>query len=193
MIEMTKTTKKTIGILVGSARKKSFSRSIAEAIAAMMPEPYELRFIDLAELTLFNQDYDDENRTPASWIAFRETVASMDGFLFVSPEYNRSIPPLLKNAVDIASRPAGQSLWAGKPGALVGVSPGRMGAFESLNHLRQVLSFLDLRLMQQPEVYISGVAGLLDGADKLSDAGSQQFLRKFADRFAQWLDEHITA
>ena len=142
-----------IGIVVGSARRDSFSGQAARLLATMLPEHLEAHTLQIDQLPMFNQDYDDYGATPAAWQTFRQEVGEMAAYLFVTPEYNRSYPPLIKNALDIASRPYGQNAWAGKPGAVISVSPGKMGGFGANHHLRQVLSFLNVYVMQQPEVY----------------------------------------
>jgi chromate reductase len=135
---------------------------------------------------MYNQDYDDEGHPPAEWTRFRKEVKALDGCLFVTPEYNRSFPPVLKNALDIASRPYGQNLWSGKPGAVIGVSPGKLGAFGAGNQLRQTMAFLNIFLMQQPEAYIGEAASLFDEQGKLTNQGTADFLRQYADAFAAW-------
>lgn len=175
-----------IGILVGSQRKESFSHKIAQEMAAMLPKNMSSHFIEIAQLPMFNQDYDDEDATPASWMAFRQEIGSMHAFLFVTPEYNRSFTPLMKNALDIASRPYGQNMWDGKPAMLVGVSPGSLGAFGACSHLRQVLSFLNLRLMPQPEVYLGNVTECFDQDGRLTPR-TLAFLLSAVDSFAYWV------
>ena len=131
-------------------------------MADLAPASLTLEIVEIGHLASYNQDLDKE--PPADWTALREKIRSMDAVLFVTPEYNRSVPGLLKNAIDIASRPPGQSAWSGKPGAVVSVSPGAMGGFGANHHLRQSLVFLNVPAMPQPEAYIGG-------ADKLFDAG----------------------
>lgn len=176
-----------IGIFVGSLRKDSYSRCIALAVDAFLPSAFHIVYPDMSKLSLFNQDYDDLGATPPAWTAFRDEVKTLDAFLFVTPEYNRSIPPVLKNALDIASRPYGENCWDGKPGAVIGVSPGRLGGFGSCHHLRQVTSFLNIYMMQQPEVYISNVEDILDDNGNISDKRSAKFLQSVADAYAQWV------
>ena len=166
---------KKIGIFVGSLRRNSFSRSIAKAVAALAPEGFEFRFIDIGNLPLYNQDYDDEGQTPQPYTLFRNEVAEMDGLLFVTPEYNRSMPAVLKNALDVGSRPHGQSIWNGKPGALISVSPGGFGGFGANQQLRQPMSFLNILLLQQPEVYIGNVEALLNEEGELVNESTQKF------------------
>ncbi|QOY60828.1 NADPH-dependent FMN reductase [Thermophilibacter immobilis] len=178
---------KKIGVLVGSLRKASFSRAIAREIVGMAPEGLDMSLVDIDGLPIFNQDYDDEGRTPQSWVTFREKVASFDGFLFVTPEYNRSIPPVLKNALDVASRPYGQNVWAGKPSGIVSVSPGSLGGFGANHHLRQVMMFLDVPMLQQPEAYVREVASLLDDEGRLTDESTRSFLGRYVAAFDRWV------
>ena len=134
----------------------------------------------------YNQD-DDEGQPPPAWMKFRERVKATDAVLFVTPEYNRSVPAVLKNALDIGSRPHGQSVWDGKPGAVVSVSPGAIGGFGANHHLRQSLVFLNVPTLQQPEAYIGNVHTLLDTAGNLANADTQAFLVKFLQAFSGWV------
>lgn len=177
-----------IGVFVGSLRKGSFSRSIAKAAASLAPSELDLRVIDIGNLPLYNQDFDNEGQTPEAYIPFRREVAELDGFLFVTPEYNRSVPAVLKNALDVASRPYGHNVWSGKPGGIISVSPGGLGAFGANQHLRQPLGFLNVLLLQQPEVYISNVASLLDDKGELVDESTRKYLKNYMDAFAAWVN-----
>jgi chromate reductase len=176
-----------IGVFTGSLRKESFCRKTAQAIGGMVGGPFEMRPMEIGNLAMFNQDYDDEGRTPPEWRRFREEVKDLEGFLFVTPEYNRSFPPVLKNALDIASRPYGQNVWSGKPGAVISVSPGKLGGFGANQHLRQTMGFLNIILMQQPEAYIGDAASLFDERGELTNQGTRDFLQKFADAFTAWV------
>lgn len=179
--------KYTIGVFVGSLRKGSYTRQVAENVMGMMPGNFDMRLIEIGELAMFNQDFDDEGRTPAAWKAFRDQVRAMDGYIFFTPEYNRSVPAVLKNAIDIASRPYGQNAWGEKPAAVMSVSPGGMGGFGANHHLRQTLTFLDVYTMQQPEAYVAKAADMLDADGKVSSDRSRKYLQGFADAFAQWV------
>lgn len=179
----------TIGVFVGSLRRDSFCKKVADTFQSLMPDKYEMKFIDISKLQMYNQDYDDDGNTPMEWEAFRKEVKELDGFLFVTPEYNRSIPPVLKNALDIASRPYGQNVWSGKPGAIFSVSPGNIGGFGANHHLRQVLSFLNIYTMQQPEVYLSNIMNSLDEQGNISNESTIKFLKDIANAFAAWLDK----
>lgn len=174
-----------IGVIVGSLRKGSFSRMVARALEAAAPPGLEFVHIDYGDLTAFNQDL--EETPPASWVAFRQAVASVDALLFVTPEYNRSIPGALKNALDIGSRPYGHNVWAGKPGLVVSSSMGKQGGFGAYHHLRQVLSFLDVPLPGQPEVYLSDVHTLFDENGQLTNESTRHFLETAMAQFAKWV------
>ncbi len=177
---------KTIGILAGSLRKESFSKKIANAIVRMAPEGFEFKIIPLDNLPVYNQDFDDHSNVPESYLTFRERVNATDGVIFVTPEYNRSIPGVLKNALDIGSRPYGKSVWDGKPGAVFSNSPGNLSAFGANHHLRQCLVFLNVPVMQQPEVYIAHVAKLFDKEGNITDEGTRDFLQKAVDAYMEW-------
>jgi chromate reductase len=176
---------KKIAVFVGSLRKESFNRKMAEALIALAPEPLKLEIVEIGSLPLYNQDL-DENPPPA-WAEFRRRVAAFDGVLFVTPEYNRSIPAVLKNAIDVGSRPYGKSVWNGKPGAIMSVSPGALGGFGANHHLRQCLVFLNVPAMQQPEAYIGNAATLFDGNGNLINDATREFLVKFLQAFDKWV------
>jgi chromate reductase, NAD(P)H dehydrogenase (quinone) len=179
---------KKIGVLVGSLRKESYSKKIARALKELAPTSFEMKEIEIGELSIYNQDFDDEGNPPSSWTAFRELVEKFDAILFVTPEYNRSVPAVLKNALDVGSRPYGKNIWDGKPGAVVSVSPGGLSAFGANHHLRQSLVFLNIPTMQQPEAYIGNVATLFDTSGVLINEGTREFLQKFMDSFASWVE-----
>jgi len=181
-----------IGVLVGSLRKGSFSRKIAKVLMALTPADFIAEEIEIGQLAMYNQDFDDEGTPPKEWIAFREIVKKYDAILFVTPEYNRSVPAVLKNALDVGSRPYGQSVWSGKPGAVVSVSPGALSAFGANHHLRQSLVFLNIPAMQQPEAYIGNVANLFDESGALANEGTREFLQKFIEAFAVWIKKNST-
>lgn len=179
-------TKKTIGVFVGSLRRDSFSKKVARHVMALMADKFEMRMLEIGDLPIYNQDT-DEGEVPAQWSAFRAQVKALDGFLFVTPEYNRSVPAVLKNALDVASRPYGQSAWESKPGAIISVSPGAMGGFGANHHLRQSMVFLNVFMMQQPEAYINNAAAIFnENGEILENTG--KFLQKWADGFAAWVN-----
>src|SRR5512135_387236 len=185
-------TQKKIAVFVGSLRKESFNRKMAKVLTALAPESLKLEMIEIGGLPLYDQDYDDEGKPPSAWTAFREHLKGFDGFLFVTPEYNRSVPGVLKNAIDVGSRPYGQSVWGGKPGAVISVSPGAIGGFGANHHLRQSLVFLDVPAMQQPEAYIGGAAQLFDASGRITNEKTREFLIKFMEAFAAWVEKNST-
>ncbi|HEY0296777.1 MAG TPA: NAD(P)H-dependent oxidoreductase [Bordetella sp.] len=176
-----------VAVLVGSLRKGSFSRSIALAVKELAAPRLDLGIVEIGDLPLYNPDLDD-TAVPSPWTRFRGEVAKADAVLFVTPEYNRSIPGSLKNAIDVGSRPYGKSVWSGKPAAIISVSPGLLGAFGANHHLRQPLVFLNMPILQQPEAYISKVGDLLDADGKLSNDATKGFLKEFAEKFADWIE-----
>src|SRR5450755_1816164 len=169
----------SVAVLVGSLRKDSINRKLAHALAALAPDTLKLKIVEIGELALYNQD--DDASPPAPWIAFRERILAADAILFVTPEYNRSVPAVLKNALDVGSRPYGKSVWNRKPGGVVTVSPGPLGGFGANHHLRQTLIFLNVPAMQQPEAYIGDAASLFDGQGNIINASSRELAIKFMD------------
>ena len=170
-----------VAVLVGSLRKESFNRKMANALAALAPPSMKLEIVEIGSLPLFNQD--DEASPPPNSAAFKARVMEADAVLFVTPEYNRSVPGGLKNAIDVASRPYGKSAFDGKPAAVVSVSPGAIGGFGANHHLRQSLVFLNMPTLQQPEAYIGGAADLFDAAGNLSNEKTREFMHKFLGAF----------
>ena len=181
------TPQRKIVVLVGSLRKESFTRKVARAIVDELPAGYTAEEADLSAVGLYNQDLDTDD-PPATWAALREVIKSADGVLFATPEYNRSVPGMLKNAIDIASRPYGQNAFDGKPAAVVSVTPGALGAFGANHHLRQSLVFLNMPVLQQPEVYLSGVGDWFDDEATLKSDDTRKFLAEFAQAFAAWIE-----
>ena len=176
-----------VAVFVGSLRKGSYNRMTANALAELAPASLKLEIVEIGQLPLYNQD--EDTNPPQAWVAFRERVKAADAVLFVTPEYNRSIPAPLKNAIDVGSRPYGHSVWGGKPGAVISVSPGAIGGFGANHHLRQSFVFLDVPVMQQPEAYIGGAADLFDAGGKLKNDKTREFLGKFAASFAAWIEK----
>ncbi len=174
-----------IAVLVGSIRKESLNRKTAHALMALAPASLALEILEIGRLQMYNQDL--EEKPPAEWTAFRDKLKGFNGVLFVTPEYNRSVPAVLKNAIDVGSRPSGKSAWDGKPGAVVSVSPGALGAFGANHHLRQSLVFLNVPVMQQPEAYLGSAAKLFDESGNLTNESTREFLRKFMAAFAEWV------
>jgi chromate reductase len=177
-----------VAVLVGSLRKESFNRKMAKALQALAPPSLNLEIVEIGNLPLYPQD-DDANPPPNS-AKFKARIQRADAVIFVTPEYNRSVPGVLKNAIDIASRPYGKSAWSGKPAAVVTVSPGAIGGFGANHHLRQSLVFLDMPTLQQPEAYIGGAAELFDAQGNLAKESTREFMRKFLAAFAQWIERN---
>ena len=178
--------KKVIGLFVGSLREGSYNMSVARYLAKTAPEPLEMKFIDIGGLPMYNQDLED--RPPEAWTAFRKEVKALDCLLFVTPEHNRSLPAALKNALDVGSRPYGQSVWNGKPAGIVSVSTGALSGFGANHHLRQVLTFLNVPVMQQPEAYIGGIKSNIDEKGNVTSSSLQDFLKQYWDALARWYD-----
>jgi chromate reductase len=179
---------KDIAVLVGSLRKESFNRKMALALKELAPPSLALEIVEIGQLPLYNQDLDAQ--PPAEWKAFRDRMRKADGFLFATPEYNRSVPAVLKNAIDVGSRPYGQSVWDKKPAAIISVSPSAIGAFGANHHLRQSFVFLNMPAMAQPEAYIGGADKLFDAEGKLTVDSTREFLGKYMQAFAQWVERH---
>jgi len=175
---------KKIAVFVGSLRKESLNRKMAKALMKLAPDALNLEIIEIGGLPLYNQDLEDD--PPAAWKEFRERLKKYDGVLFVTPEYNRSVPGALKNAIDVGSRPYGKSVWDGKPGAVVSVSPGSIGGFGANHHLRQSLVFLNMPALQQPEAYIGNATKLFDESGNPVES-AREFAVKFMHAFAAWI------
>jgi chromate reductase, NAD(P)H dehydrogenase (quinone) len=179
---------KKIGVLVGSLRKESYNRKMANALISLRPQYLNLEIVEIRNLQPYNQDWDDEGKTPSEWIEFRNQIRKYDGVLFVSPEYNRSVSGVLKNAIDVGSRPFGKSAWEGKPGGVITVSPGAIGGFGANQNLRQSMVFLNVPCMQQPEAYIGHAADLFDAEGKLKDESVRNFMVEFLKSYDKWVD-----
>ena len=177
-----------VAVLVGSLRKESFNRKLAKALVAIAPAPLKLEIVEIGQLPLYNQD--DDADPPAVTTAFKARVQKADAVLFVTPEYNRGVPGVLKNAIDVGSRPYGHSAWNAKPGAVISLSPGAIGAFGANHQLRQSMVFLNVPMMQQPEAYVGNAAKLFDASGALSDDPARDFLKKFLDAFARWIEKN---
>lgn len=177
-----------IAVLVGSLRKDSFNRRIAQILADLAPDRLKLEIVEIGDLPHYNQDLDPDD-APVAWRAFRDRVRPADGVLFVTPEYNRSVPGVLKNAIDVGSRPYGQSVFAKKPGAIASATPGPLGAFGANHHLRQSCVFLDIPLMQQPECYLSNVGDWFDENGQVKSDRTVKFLTGFITAYADWVEK----
>jgi chromate reductase, NAD(P)H dehydrogenase (quinone) len=184
-------TKHHVAVLVGSLRKDGYSQRLATALTRAAPKRLVLQHVSIADLPLYNEDL--SAAPPLAWESFRRTMRAANAVLFVTPEYNRSIPGGLKNALDVGSRPYGQSVFDAKPAAVVSHSPGAMGGFGANHVLRQSLVTLNMPTLQQPEAYISNVAALFDEGGALIDDSTHKFLDKFMTEFANLLDTHAVA
>ena len=178
-----------VGIVVGSIRKNSFSEQLANNLVELFPEGYETEFVEIANLPLYNQD-SDEN-IPEVYTSFREKIKSLDAVVFVTPEHNRSIPAALKNALDVGSRPYGSNVWNGKPALIVSQSPSDLSGFGANHHLRQVLAFLNMPVVQQPEVYIANVHQLLDENGKINNEDTVGFLQSVVDAYVALVEKYV--
>ena len=177
-----------IAVIVGSLRRESFNRQLADALAKLAPPEFEFRQVRIADLPLYDQDDDSHQAEPVRRL--KTEIAEAQGLLFVTPEYNRSIPGVLKNAIDHASRPYGQSVWAGKPAAMVGISIGAIGTALAQQHLRSILGYLDVITLGQPEIYLQAKPGFFDANGGIANDDTKQFLQKFMERFVEWVKEH---
>ncbi len=178
---------RNVAVLVGSLRRESFNRKTARAMAEIAAPALALEIVKLGQLPLYNQDVEDA-APPEQWVAFRDRIRTADAVLFVTPEYNRSVPGALKNAIDVGSRPSGQAAFAGKPAAVVSVTTGALGGFGANHHLRQSLVFLNMPAMPQPEAYIGNAKSLFDDEGRLINDGTREFLRKFCVAFSRWIE-----
>ena len=176
-----------IAIIIGSLRKDSLNRSVARSICALRNDNLDCSMIEIGDLPLYNQDLDSD--PPEQWTRFRQQIAASDGVLFCSPEYNRGIPGVLKNAIDVGSRPYGQSVFDKKPGAIVTASPGSVGGFGSNHQIRQAAVFLNMPIMQQPEAYLGHVSDESFGEDGcLKEGPLKEIITGLAHAFHDWVD-----
>jgi chromate reductase, NAD(P)H dehydrogenase (quinone) len=177
-----------IAVVVGSLRKDSFNRKFAQALVKLAPKDFECREVRIDDLPLYDQD-NDANPAPAVQ-RLKSEIRESDGVIFVTPEYNRSIPGVLKNAIDNASRPYGQSAWAGKPAGVIGVSPGAIGTAMAQQHLRNVLAYLDMPTLNAPEAFIQWKDGLVDANGEIGEA-SRKFVQGWMDKYVAWVKTHV--
>lgn len=177
----------TVAVLVGSLRKESFSRKVANAVAKLTPE-LKFDFLDIGGVSYFNQDL--EANPPSDWTALRDRIKAADAVLFVTAEYNRSVPGVLKNALDVASRPYGQGALMGKPAAVISTSIGAIGGFGANHHLRQSLAFLNMPVMAQPEAYIGHTGSLFDATGQITSDSTQDFLMAFGKAFKAFIEKN---
>lgn len=177
-----------VGVIVGSLRKESYSRKIAHNVVDMFPSGYETEFIEIGNLALYNEEYDAN--PPSEYTNFRNKIRSCDAILFVTPEYNRSVPGVLKNALDVGSRPYGESVWDEKPAGIISQSISNLSGFGANHHLRQSLTFLNMPVVQQPEVYLANAQDLLDENGKIHNEDTKAFLQSFIDTFVKLIEGH---
>jgi chromate reductase, NAD(P)H dehydrogenase (quinone) len=182
---------RTVAVLVGSLRQDSYTRKVAEALAELAPKNLRFRFVEIGDLPFYDQDLETAS-PPPQWTRFRNEVRDADALLFATPEYNRSVPAVLKNAIDVGSRPYGHSVFDAKPGAVISVTPGGLGAFGANHHLRQSLVFLNVPTLQK-EAYISNAGALFDESGRLVNEDTRGFLAKYAADFAQWVEQLVGA
>lgn len=173
-----------IAVIVGSLRKDSFNRQLANAVLKLAPQDFSFQIVPIHELPLYNQDQD--SAVPDVVNRFKETIKSAQGVLFVTPEHNRSLPAAMKNALDQGSRPWGQSVWGGKPAGVMGISPGAAGTSMAQQHLRNVLAFLDMPTMGQPEMFLQMREGMFNADGSIAEA-SREFLQKWVDKYTAWV------
>ena len=178
-----------IAVVVGSIRKDSINRKLAKALVKLMPSDLECALVRIDDLPVFNQDHDQNPPEPVKRV--QAEVTSAQGLLFVTPEHNRSLPTALKNVLDWISRPYGQNRWAGKPGAIAGVSVGTVGTAVAQAHLRSVLGYLNVPTLGQPEVYIQFTQGLIDDEGNINNDGTRKFLLGFVDQYAAWIARFV--
>ena len=180
--------KYNVAVFVGSLRKESYNRKLAKALIMLAPESLLLEIVEINNLPFYNQDF--EENPPQEVLKFRQKIQATDAVLFVTPEYNRSVPAVLKNAIDVGSRPYGKNSWDNKAGAIISLSPGALGAFGANHHLRQSLVAINVLTMAQPEAYIGNATNLFDNQGVLINDSTKEFLRKFLDAFAKWVDRN---
>lgn len=180
---------KKIAVLVGSLRKESLNKKIAKYLMSLENKKFSFEFIEIGHLPFYNQDIEDST-LPESWLNFRKKIKESDAVLFVTPEYNRSVPAVLKNAIDVGSRPSAMSVWNAKPCAVISASTGAIGGFGANHHLRQSLVFLNMITMAQPEAYISRAGTLFSEDGHIINDDTKTFLSNFLQSFGNWVDRH---
>ncbi len=178
----------TIAVFVGSLRKESINRRLAHALEKLAGDRARFDYIQIDDIPLYNQDHDGQ--FPAQGTRMKGRIRAADAVLFVTPEYNRSIPGVLKNAIDTASRPYGDNAFAGKPAAVIGTSIGAIGSALAQQHLRNVLVFVNLAVMAQPEAFVHFKEGLIEADGTVSSDGTRKFLQDYVDAFLSWIQVH---
>jgi chromate reductase len=179
---------RNVAVLVGSLRKESLSRKVAVALAAMAPSSLRLAVVEVGDLPHYNDDL--EGDPPAAWTTFRDRIQPVDGVLFITPEYNRSVPGLLKNAIDVGSRPKADSVWRGKPCGVMSLSPGTLGGFGANHHIRASCVALDMPAMAHPEAYVNNAGAIFDAGGTLIDETKRTLFDAFLNAFAEWVERH---
>jgi len=177
-----------IAVVVGSLRRESLNRKLANAVTKLAPEELSFTPLEIGDLPLYDQD--DDRRQAPPVLRLKQAIRDADGLLFVTPEYNRSLPGVLKNAIDHASRPYGDNAWAGKPAGVIGISVGAIGTAVAQQHLRGVLAYLDCPTLGQPEVFLHAKEGFFDDAGEIADPGTRKFLSGFVERYVAWVKSH---
>lgn len=180
-----------IGVIVGSLRHDSWNRKLAHAISKLAPAEFSFKFLEIGDLPLYNQDHDANQAESVKRL--KNEIKNSHGLMFVTAEYNRSMPGVLKNAIDHASRPYGQSAWVGKPAGVLGASVGAIGTAIAQQHLRGVLAYLDVPTLGQPETFIQVKEGMFDETGNISNADTKKFLQSWMDRYVAWVKKQVTA
>ena len=179
---------KQIGYVIGSLRKDSYNRKLANALIKLGPPDFNFKELRIGDLPLYNQD-DDRSQAPEVQ-RLKSELRAVDAVIFLTAEYNRSVPGVLKNAIDHASRPYGQNAWAGKPAGIIGASVGAIGTAVAQSHLRMILGYLDMPTLGQPEAYIQVKEGFFDGDGNVAVESSRKFLQNWMDRYVDWIKKH---
>lgn len=179
---------RTVAVLVGSLRRESFNRRAVHAVAELAPPHVKFNFLQIGDLPPYNQDAEGD-QAPELWTAFREEIRAADAILFATPEYNRSVPGVLKNAIDVASRPPGKGALLNKPAAIISVSIGQIGGFGANHHLRQMLAYLNMPTLGQPEIYLGPAAHLFGESGEILKDSTRDLLRTFIQAFADWIEK----
>jgi chromate reductase len=180
-----------IAVVVGSLRRESYNKQLATALMALAPADFAFQVSRIDDLPLYDQDDDARQAQPVKRL--KGEIKSAQGLIFVTPEYNRSIPGVLKNAIDHASRPYGESAWAGKPAGVIGISPGAAGTAMAQQHLRNILAYLDVPTMGQPEAFLQFKEGMFSAQGTVADERASKFLQKWMSRYVAWVQEHAPA
>lgn len=180
--------KYTIAVIVGSVRSESMNRKLANALAKLAPPEFTFRNLDIGDIPIYNYDNEENPSEPVRRL--KSEIKAAQGVLFITPEYNRSIPGALKNAIDQASRPYGQSAWSGKPAGVMGISSGPIGTTAAQQHLRNILAYLDMPTLGQPEVFLHGKDGFFDSGGNIADPKTKEFLQGWMDRYTDWIKKH---